>query len=177
VVLDAVFESLTELAEAGVVGVTDRALMTARRWATSRNRNLRITGNLAFLLMAADLLWSPSAASGTSEDNGKTRWPLLLRVAENSAEWRSVIARMWTAALFDAETADAAIAVLDRWAHSAEIDATRRGAFVRLLHEAAANVRVNARLRQASQGWADPNNAVHAPLTAAAYVTSRERTP
>jgi hypothetical protein len=168
VVLDAVFESLTELAEAGVVGVTDRALMTAKRWATSRNRDLRITGNLAFLLMSADLLWSPGA--GPTKDGQKARWPLLLRVAENSPEWRAVIAQMWAAALFDADTADTALAVLARWADSAEADETRRAAFVRLLCEAATNVRVTARLRNACKGWADPNNAVYAPLTVAAYL-------
>lgn len=171
VVLDAVFESLTELAEAGVVGVTDRALMTAKRWATSRNQDLRVTGNLAFLLMSADLLWPPTGAtSSTPKDSPTTRWPLLLRVAENSAEWRAVIAQMWAAALFDADTADAAMAVLDRWADSAEADETRRTAFVRLLREAATNVRVSARLRLVSKRWADPNNSVHAPLTAAAYL-------
>jgi hypothetical protein len=59
VVIEAVCWSLAELADAGVVGVSDRALMTARKWTSSRTRARRFTGNLAFLTMAADLLWSP----------------------------------------------------------------------------------------------------------------------
>jgi hypothetical protein len=177
VVLDAVFESLAELAEAGVVGVSDRALMTTRNWATSRNRDLRITGNLAFLLMSADLLWP----AGATRDGDDVRWPLLLRVADNSAEWRAIISQMWTAALFDADTADAALAVLDRWAGSAERNEKTRTVFVRLMHDAATNIRVTARLRQAVDGWADRNNSAYAPQTAAALAAffpspQRERT-
>jgi hypothetical protein len=169
VVLDAVFESLAELAESGVVGVSDRALMTAKKWATGRNRDLRTTGNLAFLLMCADLLWSPGGTTPVAtQDGNEAKWPLLLRVAENSTEWRALVAQMWSAALFDADTATAAMAVLDRWASGADTDEARRGAFVRLMREAATNVRVSARLRQSVKRWADPNDSAHAPRTAAA---------
>ncbi len=52
-VIEAVWRSLTELADAGVFGISDRALMTAKKWTRSRDKMRRVTGNLAFLMMAA----------------------------------------------------------------------------------------------------------------------------
>jgi hypothetical protein len=173
VVIEAVCRSLAELADAGVIGVSDRALMTAREWTCSRARVRRLTGNLAFLMMAADLLWSPAGTSPRQGRAGRAQcWPLLLKLADSSAEWREVVAGMWAKALISVDVAEVAMAVLDQWVETAEADDQRRQVLVRLLTAAATSDRVRARLRRKVEQWADPEGTMHAPETAAALRVS-----
>jgi hypothetical protein len=168
VVIEAVYRTLAELADAGIIGVSDRALMTAREWTGSRARVRRFTGNLTFLMMAADLLWS---ADGTPLRQGRAgraqRWPLLLRLADSSPEWREVVAGMWATALISTDVVEVAMGVLDQWAEAAEANDQRRQALARVLTAAATSDRVRARLRRKIEQWADPEGTMHAPQTAA----------
>jgi hypothetical protein len=173
IVLNAMCQSFMEIASAAVAGVSDKALWQAKIWATGRDRNRRLTGSLAFVYMAGDLLWSPPGTTETPEG----RWPLLLRVANIGAEWRDLVAQLWAAALFESETADAAAWILDMWAEKAEPDEDRRTTFVRLLRATATSDRVLARLRLAVRGWAGTGKAVHAPLTAAALADLGRTSP
>lgn len=181
VVIEAVCRSLTELTDAGIRGVSDRALMTAREWTSSRARARRITGNLAFLMMAADLLWSPDGTPPRQGRAGRAQhWPLLLRLADISPEWRQVVAGMWATALMSTDVAETAIDVLAQWAETAEADGQRRQSLVRVLTAAATSDRVRARLRRTIDRWADPEGSMHAPETAAAlraamYVTTTRK--
>jgi hypothetical protein len=169
VVIEAVCRSLAELADAGVVGVSDRALMTAREWTCSRARARRLTGNLAFLMMAADLLWSPAGTPPRQGRAGRAqRWPLLLKLADTSSEWREVVAGMWATALISVDVAEVAMAVLDQWVETAESNNQLRQVLVRVLTAAATSDRVRARLLRKIDQWADPEGAMHAPETAAA---------
>ncbi len=173
VVVEAVCWSLAELAETGKVGVSDRALMTARKWTSSRTRARRVTGNLAFLLMAADLLWSPDGTPPRQGRAGRAQhWPLLLKLADRSPEWRQVVAEMWSTALVSPDVAEPAMEVLDRWAETAEADDQRRQALARMLTVAAMSDRVQARLHRMAEQWADPEGSMHAPKTAAAFRAS-----
>jgi hypothetical protein len=173
VVIEAVCSSFAELADAGVIGVSDRALMTARKWTSSRTRARRFMGNLAFLWMAADLLWSPDGTPPRQGRAGRAEhWPLLLRLADSSPEWRRVIAGMWATALINTDIAKIAMEVLDRWAETAEANDQRRRALVRMLTTAATSDRVPARLHCMVKQWADPESSMHAPKTAAALRVS-----
>ncbi|MGH3695162.1 MAG: hypothetical protein ACRDRX_14445 [Pseudonocardiaceae bacterium] len=175
VVIEAVCRSLTELADAGVVGVSDRALMTAREWTNSRARGRRFTGNLAFLWMAADLLWAPGGTPPRQGRAGRAQhWPLLLRLADGMPEWRAVVAGLWSTALTSTDVAEAAMEVLDQWAESAEANDQRRQAFVRVMTTATTSDRVRARLRRKADQWADPESTMHAPSTAAALLIGIE---
>ncbi|MGB8201939.1 MAG: hypothetical protein WCF33_19990 [Pseudonocardiaceae bacterium] len=173
VVIHAVCRSLAELADAGVVGVSDRALMTAREWTNSRTRTRRITGNMAFLIMAHDLLWSQEGTSPRQGRSGRSQhWPLLLKLADSSPEWRQVVAGMWATALMSADVAEIAMEALDQWTETAEESDQRRQAFVQMLTAAATSNRVQARLRRKMEQWADPENTIHAPETATALRVS-----
>jgi hypothetical protein len=173
VVIHAVCRSLAELADAGVVGVSDRALMTAREWTGSRTRTRRITGNMAFLIMAHDLLWSPEGTLARQDRSGRAQhWPLLLKLADSSPEWRQVVAGMWATALMSADVAEIAMEALDQWTETAEESDQRRQAFVQMLTAAATSNRVQARLRRKMEQWADPENTIHAPETATALRVS-----
>ncbi|MGH3942191.1 MAG: hypothetical protein ACRDTG_26930 [Pseudonocardiaceae bacterium] len=173
-VVGAVCASLAELAEAGVVGVSDRALMTAREWTRSRTRVRRVTGKLAFLMMAADLMWTPDAAPPRQGRTGRIQhWPLLLKLADSSPEWRQVIAIMWATALTSADIAELALGILDQWAETAESDDQRQRALVRLLAATTTSDRVRARLRRTAERWADPDSTMYAPKIAAAVRASK----
>ena len=171
VVIEAVWRSLTELADAGVFGISDRALMTAKKWTRSRDRMRRVTGNLAFLMMAADLLWAPGGTPPRQGRAGRAQqWPLLLRLADSMPEWRAVVADMWSTALTSTDVADVAAEVLDQWAESAEANDQRRQAFVRVMTAATTSNRVQARLRRKTDQWADPESTMYVPDTAAALL-------
>ncbi|MFL6140471.1 MAG: hypothetical protein ACJ72N_01200 [Labedaea sp.] len=181
IVTAAVCTSLTELVEAGKAGVSDRALVTAKQWTASRDKLRRFTGNVAFLTMAADLLWVPGDGAVPHGKAGRLKhWPFLLRLAESSPEWREVIAEQWAAALCGGDTAEGALEVLDRWVEGAEPDTARREALVRVLNAASTADRARARLHRAAKRWADKENSVHAPIIAGRIhptgTTFRERT-
>lgn len=169
VVIAAVCWTLAELADAQVVGISGRALMTARKWASSRTKVRRITGNLAFLTMAADLLWSPDGTPLRGRVGRGQHWPLLLRLAETSPEWRQVIAGTWATTLLSSNMGEIARNVLDQWIECAEVNDERRRALVRILvATSATSSRAHARLCHMKEQWADPEGALYAPRTATA---------
>jgi hypothetical protein len=169
VVVEAVCMSLAELVDAGIRRISDRAFMVAREWTSSRTRARRITGNLAFLMMAADLLWSSAGTPACPGRAGRAQhWPLLLKLAEHSPEWREVVAGMWSSALTSIDVAEVAMEVLDKWAETADADDQCRQALARVLSVAAkSDRRVHARLRRKVQQWADPKATAHSPKIAA----------
>jgi hypothetical protein len=177
VVIEAVCHSIAELTEAGIVDVSDRALMAAQKWTGSRTRARRITGNLAFLMMAHDLVWSPDGTLPRQGRAGRAQhWPLLLRLADSSAEWRQVVAGMWATSLISTDVGEIAAEVLDRWAETAEGDDERRHALVRMLTSTELSDRVQTRLQRIVKQWADPESSMHAPETAAALRTCMQVT-
>jgi hypothetical protein len=177
VVIEAVCHSIAELTEAGIVDVSDRALMAAQKWTGSRTRARRITGNLAFLMMAHDLVWSPDGTLPRQGRAGRAQhWPLLLRLADSSAEWRQVVAGMWATSLISTDVGEIAAEVLDRWAETAEGDDERRHALVRMLTSTELSDRVQTRLQRIVKQWADPESSMHAPETAAAFRTCMQVT-
>lgn len=166
-IVDAVCGSLAELVESGVDELAADALRTTRTWATSRVLLRRVAGNLAFLLMAADLVCSAEPADGTA---GARPWPLLLRLASRERRNREAIADMWAAALSTSEVVEVALQVLDGWALFVEDHELARGQLVRVLHGAAVNDRVRGRLRRQATTWTKPKSEVRAPRTAAAVI-------
>lgn len=156
-VIQAVCQSLAELVASGGPEVGTRVLSMIYKWSASRRELRRIVANLAFLLMAADLV--------TRRPDGVT-WPSLLWFAYSDREQHQLMGRLWASALNAASSVELGLTVLDEWAALVEHDEIARRAFVGLMRSACFNSRVPARLRRHVQKWSKSDSDIKAQVTA-----------
>ncbi|MGH3864892.1 MAG: hypothetical protein ACRDQ4_01925 [Pseudonocardiaceae bacterium] len=171
-IVEAVCASLAELVETGIEEVATKALTTTHSWATSRIQLRRVAGNLAFLLMAADLVWSPDALAAVNNGGRSGRWPMLLRLADSEPRHHDVIAGMWTTALSTSEVTEVAQQVLDGWALIVEDHEPARLALAAMLRATASTARARNRVHRHVETWARADTEVRAPKTAAAVLAT-----
>ncbi|GAA2432479.1 hypothetical protein GCM10010191_53130 [Actinomadura vinacea] len=148
IVTDAVCSSLTDLWEErrDDPEVPDRLI----EWATGGDERRRLTGRLAFLVAAVELV------EELPGDHGTAVWPGLLWSAAGDPALERRIARLWQFALSDRSVIDTAKAVLFDWVKTAEPEPAVRHALTRLLvATAAADRHTGTRIRHESVKWAE----------------------
>ncbi len=150
VVVEAVCESLAEMLEYESSVFAADALDLLLTWVRGRNPDKRVTGRLAFLLAAADLV--------RTLPNGEL-WPALLHVAGQNPARAAAIAELWSVTLNSADFHRAAKEVLAEWARTVDGSAEGQAALGRLLTAAATTSRTNRIICIAAAGWS------HAPRT------------
>jgi hypothetical protein len=116
------------------VGGTDpvlckRGVDAMHGWANDRDPNKRTGGELAFLMVAADLI--------TDDDP----WPTMLRLATEDATIAAQVVTTWSSALVNPELSELARQVLATWAETVEPDDAAISAFVDLCTRAGSRAR------------------------------------
>ena len=157
----AVADGCTELFAVGNGAHAGELLAMLRRWTAGRDRERTTVGVLSFLQACADFVDRVPTTSGDL-----VAWPALLRLAAHDGGRHRDVAALWELALHSGELHEAARTALDRWARTAEPDATVRGCFARLLRASATRNRTERLIRRRAAAWADPSSGVAAPNTA-----------
>ncbi|WP_187437797.1 hypothetical protein [Actinomadura decatromicini] len=141
----AVCESVTELWETE----WDRERTPARllEWTSGRDEDRRLTGRLAFLMAAAQLV---RRMPGDDFD-----WPGLLHIAAMDDARMRDVAALWRVVLNDSIVQEPAQDVLREWACTADDVPLVRRSFVRLTRAVATDGVTTGRLRFAARGWAE----------------------
>ncbi|QKG21697.1 hypothetical protein [Actinomadura verrucosospora] len=142
-VIEAVCESVAEMLEYGDGRFAAEALDLLTGWTAGRDPRKRVTGRLAFLLGAADLVQETG--------DGGLR-PALLAIAGRDPA-AAKIAGLWTTALNSADLHRAAQEVLAEWAGLVDADRAAEAALARLMAAAAADPRTRRIIGIAASRW------------------------
>ncbi|MEO3859347.1 hypothetical protein [Acrocarpospora sp. B8E8] len=159
-VVEAICESVTEMIEYDDSMFAADAITLLRKWMADPNRS--VTGQLAFLLAAADLV--RQLPGGT--------WPALLDIAAADAALAREIGAAWAKVLNSADMNQAAKEVLAEWARAVDQNAAARLALGRLMVVASTTSRTERIISLAAARWAHAPQSKNAVLAALSPVRS-----
>jgi len=158
----AVSLSLAELVDADHMCVQP-VLEQILRWGADGRGGRSATAELAFLVLASDLVHSVG-----EPDAGGTEWPLLLYLAAKDSVLRALVASGWRGAINGRRVHAVAAKMLGLWAEGAEPHAEVRSALTLLLATVAAgHSRSTRTVSYLSRGWQTGRDGQTAPKTAA----------
>jgi hypothetical protein len=150
--------SLAEWVSGQDAVLRNRGISAMHGWAGDRDPDKRTGGQLAFLLVAGDLI---------AEDDP---WPTLLRLATTDATIAAQVVTMWSTALVNPELSETARHVLGTWASTVDKDSAATTAFVDLYSRVGS--RAQAVIRHQAKGWLSKESEQHSPRTAAAVLNA-----
>ncbi|MGP4024040.1 hypothetical protein [Actinomadura sp. 3N407] len=156
----AVCESVTELWETEWDGARTPARLLS--WASGGDEIRRVTGRLAFLTAASQLV---RRLPGDDFD-----WPGLLHIASMDAARMRDIAALWREVLNDAVVQENAQDILREWACAADRVPLVRRSLARLARAIATDGLTAGRLRYAARRWAEGDRAT--PASSAEVLTA-----
>ncbi|GAA0268933.1 hypothetical protein [Cryptosporangium japonicum] len=159
----AIGKSLAEIVEADDTRTTS-VLESILNWLSDDELTRRLTGQVAFLRLAADLRTA-------GPDGDEAEWPLLLRLADDDEPLRRQLARAWRETLLGRPLHEAAASMIGVWAGLAEQSASARAALATLLAMVADGQRRATRtVDYLARGWRTRHDNDPAERTAAAVL-------
>jgi hypothetical protein len=179
-VIEAICLSLAEYLATDDERRNREAIGLLHSWATARDPDRRLVGELAFLYAAGDLVEKPTGSAAqedtAQEDTAQDEevWPALLATAARDPLRQEELATLWQGSLCSPDVYEAAHTVLGQWASMAESVPAARRALGRLLALAAGSDRSTRIIRYLAAQWAHGDGTGHAPETSRVVIAYLE---